>query len=205
MKTLAITGGIGGGKSLVCSFFAEKGIPVYDSDSRTKVLYDTSASLAASVKALAGERIYRDDGTLDRRALAELAFSDGAILEKLEKVVHPAVKQDFEQWKSRYEGSGVPFVILESAIILDKPLFRGTVDKVLEVEAPVEVRIRRAAERDGSDPEAVRSRVLAQTDRHAEVDYRILNDGSVDDLRSATYSLYEKICRDFEDNKKTDN
>ena len=73
ITTLAVTGGIGSGKSAVCSFFGEKGIPVYDSDSRTKVLYDSSVTLAASLKTVFGENIYRK-GKLDRAALAEKVF-----------------------------------------------------------------------------------------------------------------------------------
>lgn len=195
IMTLAVTGGIGSGKSAVCSFFAEKGIPVYDSDSRTKALYDSSVTLAASLKAVFGENIYRE-GKLDRAALAEKVFSDGEKLSKLESMVHPAVKEDFESWKASYEGRNIPFVIMESAIILDRPLFRDTADMVLVVEAPLETRIGRTERRDGADREKVMARISAQkTPDDAKADFILTNDGDLEDLRKKVYELYYIICK----------
>ena len=179
IMTLAVTGGIGSGKSAVCSFFAEKGIPVYDSDSRTKALYD----------------IYRE-GKLDRAALAEKVFSDGEKLSKLESMVHPAVKEDFENWKASHDGRNIPFVIMESAIILDRPLFRDTADMVLVVEAPLETRIGRTERRDGADREKVMARISAQkTPDDAKADFILTNDGDLEDLRKKVYELYDIICK----------
>ena len=195
ITTLAVTGGIGSGKSAVCSFFGEKGIPVYDSDSRTKVLYDSSLTLEASLKAVFGENIYRE-GKLDRAALAEKVFSDGEKLSKLESMVHPAVKEDYESWKASYEGRNIPFVIMESAIILDRPLFRDTADMVLVVEAPLETRIGRTERRDGADREKVMARISAQkTPDDAKADFILTNDGDLEDLRKKVYELYYIICK----------
>lgn len=195
ITTLAVTGGIGSGKSAVCSFFGEKGIPVYDSDSRTKVLYDSSVTLAASLKTVFGENIYRK-GKLDRAALAEKVFSDGEKLSKLESMVHPAVKEDFENWKASHEGRNIPFVIMESAIILDRPLFRDTADMVLVVEAPLETRIGRTERRDGTDRGKVMARISAQkTPDNAKADFILTNDGDLEDLRSKVYELYDIICK----------
>ena len=191
ITTLAVTGGIGSGKSAVCSFFGEKGIPVYDSDSRTKVLYDSSLTLAASLKAAFGENIYRE-GKLDRAALAEMVFSDVEKLSKLESMVHPAVKEDFENWKASHEGRNIPFVIMESAIILDRPLFRDTADMVLVVEA----RIGRTERRDGTDREKVMARISAQkAPDSAKADFILTNDGDLEDLRRKVYELYDIICK----------
>ena len=89
-------------------------------------------------------------------------FSDGEKLSKLESMVHPAVKEDFENWKASHEGRNIPFVIMESAIILDRPLFRDTADMVLVVEAPLETRIGRTERRDGTDRGKVMARISAQ-------------------------------------------
>ena len=100
MKTLVVTGGIGSGKSLVCSFLAERGLPVYDSDSRTKMLYDSSPELLARIGDAVGTDVTGADGRLDRKRLASVVFSDGERLEALERVVHPAVLDDFYRWKA---------------------------------------------------------------------------------------------------------
>ena len=109
--TLAVTGGIGSGKSLVCSFLSEKGIPVYDSDSRTKALYDSDHILVMRMAEAVGTKITGDDGMLDRRLLASVIFSDSQALARIESIVHPAVLRDFLSWADGYAvqgcGSGV--------------------------------------------------------------------------------------------------
>ena len=133
---------------------------------------------------------------LDRAALAEKVFSDGEKLSKLESMVHPAVKEDFESWKASHEGRNIPFVIMESAIILDRPLFRDTADMVLVVEAPLETRIGRTERRDGTDREKVMARISAQkTPDSAKADFILTNDGDLEYLRKKVYELYDIICK----------
>lgn len=91
MKTLVVTGGIGSGKSLVCSFLAERGVPVYDSDSRTKALYDNDRVLLEKIREAVGNDVVDAEGKLDRKKLASVIFADEAKLKALESVVHPAV------------------------------------------------------------------------------------------------------------------
>ena len=122
--TLAVTGGIGSGKSLVCSMFAASGIPVYDSDLRTRALYDSSPGLLARISSALGTDVSGPDGKADRRKIASAVFPDPSRLALLEAVVHPEVRRDFSLWKAEFDGAGVPFVIIESAIILEKPFFR---------------------------------------------------------------------------------
>ena len=99
MKTLIVTGGIGSGKSLVCSYLRDKGIPVYDADSRTKQLYDSCPGMVSAIENAFGRALRDEAGALDRRALSELVFSDKDNLLLLESIVHPAVYRDFEQWR----------------------------------------------------------------------------------------------------------
>ena len=101
MKTLLVTGGIGSGKSAVCAYLQERGIPVYDSDGAVKRLYREDPDLLASLEARFGIPLRQADGSLDRRRLAGLLFSDPAALAQLEAVVHPAVLRDFLAWRSR--------------------------------------------------------------------------------------------------------
>ena len=122
MKTLLVTGGIGSGKSAVCAYLQERGIPVYDSDGAVKRLYREDPDLLASLEARFGIPLRQSDGSLDRRRLAGLLFSDPAALAQLEAVVHPAVLRDFLAWRSR---QNAPMVALESAIAQQKPLFDG--------------------------------------------------------------------------------
>lgn len=180
MKTVAVTGGIGSGKSAVTAYLASKGIPVYDSDSRTKGLYDSDPALVGKLEALFGLPLRTDGGSLDRKKLSSVIFSDPRALAGLESIVHPLVHDDFLAWRSRQEEA--PLVILESAIILSKPLFDDLYDKTVLVDAPEEVRLRRASARDGAAPEAILARMRAQSFDLSKVDLIIRNEGTLEEL-----------------------
>ena len=124
------------------------------------------------------------EGRLDRRRLAALLFSDPSRLAALEAVVHPAVLRDFRAWRSAQKD--VPFVVMESAIALDKPLFDGEFDAVLLVTAPEVQRLERACRRDGTDPETVRSRMRTQRYDLSRVGAVVNNDAGRTALRQRT-------------------
>ena len=130
--TLGCTGGIGSGKSYVSRIFAQLGYPVYFSDDRAKLLYDTDSRLLGQMVGLLGEDILKD-GKLDRGIVASRIFGSKELLAKVESFVHPAVLEDFERWKGEICGKGnaPEFVIFESAILLETPLVKGCADKVM--------------------------------------------------------------------------
>ena len=190
-----MTGGIGSGKSLVCRFLEERGFPVYDSDSRTKALYDTDRELLQRIREklspyrsvdgpAADNFLLQEDGRLDRSLLSSIVFRGPRCREALaalESVVHPAVLRDFETWKTSGEVVG----------ILDKPLFRQVADRVLLVDAPEEIRLRRAAARDGVPVEHIASRICLQQRIFADtghgkmrpdIDFTIENTGTPEEL-----------------------
>lgn len=189
MKTVIVTGGIGSGKSAVCAMLRERGIPVYDSDSRTKSLYDKYPSLVESLESALGQALKLPDSMLDRKKLAAVIFSDSSAREKVEAVVYPFVLKDFKRWRSRY--GKAPFVVLESAVILSKPVFDGIADAVVLVDAPLELRLQRISLRDGSSMDAALERVKAQEevprDKVTEV---IVNDSSPERLKAETERVF---------------
>lgn len=157
-KVLGITGGIGSGKSYVCGVFRSLGCKVYDSDSRTKELYDENPGILEGLTQILGKRILKK-GKLDRKAMAAIIFGDRDLLEKVKDFVYPYVMEDFRQWKRRKRGT----VIFESAVILENEYVRSFMDKTLVVTAPLRERIRRVMERDHSSEEEVRARLKSQT------------------------------------------
>ena len=158
MKVLGCTGGIGSGKSYVSNIFHKMGVPLYCSDEMAKKLYDTDAHLREALLSLLGREII-ENGVIRRDVMARKIFSSPKLLQMTEDLVHPAVMRDFGQWKERQHGSD--FVIMESAIILQKPLVRAA-DKILLVTAPEELRIERVIRRDNTTREAVLKRMGAQ-------------------------------------------
>ena len=200
MRTVIVTGGIGSGKSAVCALLRKRGIPVYDSDSRVKELYVCRRSLVPRLEKALGSPLRQADGTLDKARLAALIFSDEAARETLESIVYPILLEDFKRWRSRQKA---PFVVLESAIILSKPVFDGLADAVVLVDAPEELRIQRTMERDGLSLEAVQRRISAQDIPMEKVDVTLMNDGTLEDLSAAVERVFfdknSYICKILED------
>ena len=195
MKTVILTGGMGSGKSAVCAFLKARGVPVYDSDSRTKSLYDRDPALVGVLEAALGTGLRTADGRLDRSKLASLIFQDPARKAAVETVVHPAVLADFRRWKRWHRPKGwtygpVPFVVLESAIILSCPVFDGVGDRTVLVDASEEVRLARAVARDASDPEAALRRMRQQRFDLSRVDAVLRNGGSLDELAAETDRVF---------------
>lgn len=214
-RTVILTGGIGSGKSVVAAMLSERGIPVYDSDSRTKALYDSEPSLVPAIEEALGVSLRKGaDGNcatgspkelahpgspscpapLDRRLLASIIFNDMAAREKLEAVVYPFVLQDFLRWKESFPAA--PFVVLESAVILSKPAFSALADAatVVLVKASLQVRLARVQERDGSSPEEALARIGSQDPvPESRADIVIDNSGSLEDLSTAVASAYSVL------------
>ena len=188
MKTVVVTGLIGSGKSAVCALLEKRGIPVYYADDRTKGLYDRRPSLVSRLETALGLSLRLPDGRLDRKALAAVIFSDATAREEVEAIVYPLVLQDFRRWKARQRE--VPFVVMESAVLLSKPRFDGLYDAAVLVSAPLEVRLRRVMARDGASEEAVRSRMQAQEIPQDKVDITLVNNGDAASLSQAVEQVF---------------
>lgn len=189
MKVIVITGGIGSGKSVACRFLSEEfGWPVYCADERVKQLYVDSPTLLHSIERELGVTFRTADGKFEPSALAKAIFSDHEALNRVEALVFPELKEDFMRWK--IEHSDKNNVILESATILEKPQLAGIGDFILLIDAPVELRVSRAVERDKSDLQSIMRRVAAQpmmnsnsnSDAQSIVDLVICNDSSLENL-----------------------
>ena len=181
MRTVIVTGGIGSGKSAVCAHLAGKGIPVYDSDSRAKALYEEQPALLETLEKAWGVTLRESGGRLDRSRLAALIFSDPARRTELENLLYPALREDFEAWREGFPEA--PYVVFESAVVLSKPAFNGLADKVVLVEAPRALRLQRVLGRDGGLPDSVRARMAAQRlPSRRKADAVIRNEGSLEDL-----------------------
>ena len=173
MIKVAICGGIGSGKSTVCQMFAERGIALYDSDSRAKALMNESAELREALIAAFGEECY-EGNELNRPYLASKVFGSEEQLTKLNSIVHPAVKADFLAWAEEQDGD---YCILETAILFESG-FDALVDKKVAVLAPQPLRVMRAMERDGATKEQIEARIKAQMsddELMARCDFAIVN------------------------------
>lgn len=141
-RIIAVNGGIGSGKSVVCRILRTIGFDVYDCDSRARMLMDNSCEIKRSIAAQISDSVIVG-GVIDRRILSRMVFSDSDKLQTLNRIVHGEVIRDVERWAA---GRSLAFV--ETAILYQSGLDR-IVDQVWTVGAPVEERIRRVCERSG--------------------------------------------------------
>lgn len=186
-RVIAVTGGIGSGKSEACRILSESGYPVYDSDSRVKQLYDTVPGLLSRIEMAFGTSLSTPDGRLDRKKLSGIVFCSEQELRKLESIIYPVLLEDFISWKSERPGT----VIFESAVILQKQQFVDLPDAVIEITAPQELRIERTALRDGLTISEIKDRIRNQNTsaRYREPDFIIENYRDRECLKSEILSL----------------
>ena len=190
--TLLLTGYIGSGKTTVAKYLSERyGIPVFYSDEEAKRLYDDPKFLS-QVNEIVGGGIIANDGTLNKKALAEIIFSDETKKQQVEALVHPKVRENFRLWK---ETKISPIVIMESAIALQNG--REGFDYVILVDAPESVRLERTMKRDNSSKEKILARMKSQKIDLSLVDFTIYNEFDFKD------SADDLICKliDFSGNK----
>lgn len=203
MQILIVTGGIGSGKSEVCRILRDRyGCGVYDADSRVKRLYDVHPTLLSEIESALDTTLRNEDGQFVPSLLSRLIFSDKAVLHIVEGYVFPALIEDFEFWKEDFESD--PFVVFESATVLEKSQFAGFGDKVIVVDAPFDVRLERACCRDGQSREAIYARMHNQTlmnrvssgDIPQRVDAVIMNDGTVEQLQERVDETLQRLFCD---------
>lgn len=154
MKVVGLTGGIGSGKTTVAGFFRELGIPVYIADEAGKRLMNTSSEIKQAITELFGEESYNGNSP-NRKFIASRVFNDKAQLEKLNKIIHPAVEADFKGWLS---AQSADYVIYEAAILFETGSYKKC-DLNILVTAPQTLRIDRLQKRDNSSREEIKQRM----------------------------------------------
>ena len=157
MKIIGLTGGIGSGKTTVAKYFEREGVPVYYADEAGRQVLSEPNVRERIVEAF-GDQI-APSGQIDRKKLAAIVFTDPAALERLNAIVHPAVREDFKRWKERH--AKFVFIIREAAILFESGSYKDC-DAVILVTAPLEERIRRVVLRDQITREAVLARMANQ-------------------------------------------
>ena len=185
MLRIGLTGGIGSGKSTVAARLAELGAVVIDSDQLAREVVQVGSPGLARVVERFGAGVLAPDGSLDRPALGRLVFGDPAALADLNAIVHPLVRARSEALTAEAAAAGAVAVVHDIPLLVENNLAAGY-DRVVVVEAPLELRLRRLAGR-GLDSETAQARIAAQaTDeqRRAVADIVLDNSGTVAQLRA---------------------
>ena len=174
MKKIGITGGIGSGKTYVSEIFRYLGIPIFYADSQANKLMITSGKLIKLLKEEFGNDIY-EDSDLNKEKLASIVFSNSNKLQKLNFLVHPIVKEEFNNWCKKQTSA---YVIKEAAILFESKSHLG-LDAVICVSAPLELRMKRILKRDNFSEKEIKKRIdnqISQEEKENLSDYIIIND-----------------------------
>ena len=191
MLIVALTGGIGAGKSLAAQYFSDLGARVVDADQLARVAIERGSEGFDEVILRFGEKIMRD-GDIDRKALAEIIFSDPQAKEDLEVIIHPRVRELFAEVVSDLQSGEV--LIYEIPLLAESGSAKNF-DLVITVEADLELRKERLRKR-GMFISEIERRIAAQATREARqalADFVITNDGDEDQLLRAVENLWEEL------------
>lgn len=197
MDVYGLTGGIGTGKSTVAALLEEYGIPVVSADELSRVVVARGSEGLRSVVDRFGPEILTEHKELDRGKMAELVFSDPSQRHELEAILHPLIRERFEQVLDALEKAGHEVAIYEVPLLFEKNLQYEMKATVL-VTADEAVRIHRVIARDHTTEAAVRARIATQMDeslKRRKADYVIENNGSLDDLRREVEFLLGRFLR----------
>ena len=187
-KIIGLTGGIGSGKTTIATYFIAKAVPVYIADNQARKIME-SPEIISDIKQVFGTSIFENE-TLNRQKLADIVFDNPEKLKLLNAIIHPAVKEDFNQWILNHKSAA--FIVYESAILFESGSYKNC-DLIINVTAPIETRIQRVIERDKTTREAVLKRMERQwTDeqRSKKSDFNIDNS-----TLESTKLEFEKIIK----------
>lgn len=194
MISVGITGGIGSGKSTVARIWESLGAEVVFADDLAKELMRTDPVLRQKLTDTFGDQTYNADGSLNKPHLIEEAFQKNRV-DELNSIVHPAIRIEIQNLITQAEEAGAKLFAYEAAILLNKgrPEY---LDVVVLVTSDRNARLARVSERDSVDEGEVAARMAKQPDfatlTHL-ADYIINNNGTLDDLREESVSLYQEL------------
>jgi dephospho-CoA kinase len=188
---LGLTGGIASGKSTVGALLAELGVTVIDLDEVARDVVAVGSPLLEQVYTRFGTDLRRADGSLDRRALRSRVFADPALRRELEGMLHPAIVKRTRELIAAATGT---YVAVQNPLLAEIRAETGY-DRVLVIDCPVAVQEQRLGARDHSEPREIAAMLAAQASRAqrlALADDVIVNDGSLERLRTAVESLHQQ-------------
>jgi dephospho-CoA kinase len=186
---IGLTGGIASGKSTAAKFFGALGVPILDSDQIARDVVEPGQPPLERLVERFGAAILTPDGHLDRPKLRDIVFSDPKARADLEALTHPAIGAALE---ARSAAAGGPYQVLVIPLLIEKNL-ASHVDRVLVIDCPEELQLRRLRDRDGSTPEQARAILDAQVSRAARLkaaDDVITNDADMSGVRTQVEALH---------------
>ncbi len=189
-KIIGLTGGIGSGKTLVANYMKSLGIPVYIADEEGKKIMETQPVIEL-IQEVFGKSVIKSN-KINREKLAQLVFNNQEQLQKLNAIIHPIVKQNFDIWVKNQ--ANCPFVIKEAAILFESGSYKYC-DSIITVTAPLETRLQRVIERDKTDRESVLNRIKNQWTEEQKIEKSnfVIHNISVEDTKNQVDNILKLL------------
>ncbi|MCU7846643.1 MAG: dephospho-CoA kinase [Candidatus Thiodiazotropha sp. (ex Lucinoma kastoroae)] len=194
MLVIALTGGIGSGKSAVSRHFESLGVPVLDADLLAHQLVKPGFPALLEIQAVFGDQMVDAQGRLNRAALRAIVFGDPQQRHRLEAILHPRIRQTMEAW---LEHQSAPYVVLVIPLLFETGQ-TTLADRVLVVDCDESIQIERVAKRDQLSTAQIAQIMASQVDRQTRLrgaDDVIENNGSLDALIDATERLHQTYLK----------
>lgn len=189
MLKIGLTGGIASGKTAVAKAFAALGATIIDTDAVAREVVRPGTPALAAIEREFGPKMITETGELDRGRMRRLIFADAAARHRLEQIVHPAIRARTLELAGDVDAD---YVLIAVPLLVETG-FRKLVDRVLVVDCPEKLQIRRLMQRDGASEKEARAALAAQTDRetrNAAADDIVDNSGSLADLETRVSELH---------------
>lgn len=197
-----MTGGIGSGKTTVGECFRALGVEVLDADEMTRELTAADQPVLAEIRNIFGNEAIDSRGELSRAFLRSRVFTDDGLRKRLEALLHPRVYERLGEYSNNLDTAYVVWIVP----LLLETRSADQVDRILVIDCPEELQIRRAAARDQqseADIQDIMRRQLTREARLAQADDVIVNDGDLDSLRQQAKELHYKYLSLAESRSKT--
>lgn len=182
---IGLTGGIGSGKSAAGHLFAERGVPVIDTDAIAHALTTPGGVAMPAIRAAFGDAVVTAEGALDRAAMRAIVFADPSARKRLEAILHPMIGAETERQLAASFADGAAYAILMVPLLVESGNYRKRVNRVAVVDCAEATQIARVMSRNGLAREEIERILAAQASREARLaaaDDVIDNDGALADL-----------------------
>ena len=191
MLIIGLTGGIASGKSTATDYFRSLGVPVVDADEISRELAVPGMPAFTAIIEAFGKEYIDTDGQLDRSRLRRLVFSDSTQRSRLEKILHPRIREEIQH---RLTTINAPYCVVSIPLLIETGQ-TDIVDRVLVIDTPVDIQINRLQQRETMNDNEIQAILNSQTSRQSrleEADDTILNNDTITGLQEKLGALHHK-------------
>lgn len=192
-KILGLTGGIACGKSTISAYLKEFGLPVIDADECSRVVVEKGSIGLEKLTEIFGNKILENDGTLNRKALGQIVFSDSEQLSLLNSVMEPLIREEISRRLNQENNADL--VVLDAPLLIEQH-YDKICDFIMTIDVPKKIQLERLIERDNLSEDEAKSRIesqLSSRERNGFADVVIDSSGTVEQTRKQVIKWLETI------------